>query len=307
MNNDTLVKPAAGGASKAKLFRALIAENKPIVTPTAHDALSARLIAMLGFKAIALGGSTMLASRYGLPDLGIAGFAEMQETTRDIVTSVAIPCIADADDGYGDLKSVVRTVRAFEDAGVAALVLEDQDRMAKRPGDSAAFSVGDAAALAAKIRTAIAYRRNPDTLVVARSDSYAVEGVDGALRRCEAYLNAGADGIFVPGVSNHEHLAIIGKSFPGVFKLLVQVEGSQTPWLSVTELHSMGFAQITYPSYILNRALLAMESACNELHRATTAGTAPSLLPELTQVRARFNAAVDIDSWRGIETGASSK
>jgi 2-methylisocitrate lyase-like PEP mutase family enzyme len=286
---------------KAKSLRALIAEDKPIVTPTAHDALSARLIAILGFKALALGGSTMLAARYGLPDLGLAGFAEMLESARDIVTAIEIPCIVDADDGYGDVKSVVRTVRAYEDIGVAGLILEDQERAAKRPGDSAAQRVSDVASMVAKLRAAASHRRNAETLVVARTDSYALEGIDGVLRRCGAYLDAGADGIFVPGVSDNEHLGIIGSAFPGVYKLLVQVEGSKTPWLSATELHRMGYTQIAYPSYILNRVLLAIESACNDLSRATGIDAAPPMLPELDHVRSRFDAAVEVGAWRNID------
>jgi 2-methylisocitrate lyase-like PEP mutase family enzyme len=230
-----------------------------------------------------------------------AGFAEMLETARDIVTAIEIPCIVDADDGYGDVKSVVRTVRAYEDIGVAGLILEDQERAAKRPGDSAAQSVSDVPLMVAKLRAAASHRRDRDTLVVARTDSYALEGIDGVLRRCDAYLDAGADGIFVPGVSDHEHLAIIGGAFPGVYKLLVQVEGSKTPWLSATELHGMGYTQIAYPSYILNRVLLAIESACTDLGRATGVNVAPPVLPELEHVRGRFNAAVELAAWRNIE------
>jgi 2-methylisocitrate lyase-like PEP mutase family enzyme len=291
--------------SKAQTLRALIAQKEPIVTPSAYDVLSARIIGMLGFKSISLGGSTMLAARYGLPDLGLAGFSEMLEATRDIVSAVDVPCIADADDGYGDLKSVVRTIRAYEDIGVAALVLEDQERVNKRPGDSAAQRVSDVPSMVSKLRTAIAYRQNRNTLVVARSDCYALEGLDGALRRCEAYLGAGADGIFVSGVSKHEHLRAIGGAFPGVYKVIVQVEGSNTPMLSAKELFNMGFTQIAYPTYILNRVLLAMESACLDLNRATAAAEAPRILPELEQVRGRFNAAIQMAAWRKIEEGAA--
>lgn len=288
---------------KAESLRALIARDRPIVTPTAHDVLSARLIAMLGFESIAIGGSTMLAARYGLPDLGLAGFAEMLESMRSIVTSVDIPCIVDADDGYGDVKSVVRTVRAYEEIGVAALVLEDQDRAAKRPGNSPAQRVSDVAAMVTKLRAAVSHRRNPATLVVARTDSYALEGIDGALRRCEAYLRAGADGIFVPGVSSHEHVAAIGRAFPGVYKVHDSVEGKE-PWLSVTELHAFGYKQIAYPRYIINRMLLAMESACAELDRAAHLNQAPPVLPELDRMRERFNAAVELAAWRKIESEA---
>ena len=305
MQNDKTMEPVKAHLSKAQTLRALIAENKPIITPSAYDALSARLIAMLGFKSISLGGSTMLAARYGLPDLGIAGFAEMLQTTRDIVTAVDVPCIADADDGYGDLKSVVRTVHAYEDIGVAALVLEDQERLTKRPGDAAAQRVSDIPAMVLKLRTAVAYKQLRDTLVVARSDCYALEGVDGALRRCEAYLRAGADGIFVSGVSKHEDLRAIGGAFPGIYKLLVQAEGSSTPFLPASELYSMGFTQIAYPTYLLNRALLAMESACHDLNRAAVAGEAPRILPELAQVREQFNVVVQMAAWRKIEENAA--
>jgi len=305
MQDGNTMELVKADTSKAKTLRALIAQKEPIVTPSAYDVLSARIIGMLGFKSISLGGSTMLAARYGLPDLGLAGFSEMLEATRDIVSAVDVPCIADADDGYGDLKSVVRTIRAYEDIGVAALVLEDQERVNKRPGDSDAQRVSDVPSMVSKLRTAIAYRQNRNTLVVARSDCYALEGLDGALRRCEAYLGAGADGIFVSGVSKHEHLRAIGGAFPGVYKVIVQVEGSNTPMLSARELFNMGFTQIAYPTYILNRVLLAMESACLDLNRATAAAEAPRILPELEQVRGRFNAAIQMAAWRKIEEGAA--
>ncbi|MCO5089641.1 isocitrate lyase/PEP mutase family protein [Bosea sp. (in: a-proteobacteria)] len=286
--------------SKARFFRELIARQQPIVTPTAHDALSARMLQLLGFDAIALGGSSMLAARYGLPDIGLAGFAEMLETARDIVTSVDVPAVVDADDGYGDVKSVVRTVHAYEEIGVAALILEDQRRAAKRPGDSAASSVVDIPEMRAKLEAAVRFRKVGDTMVVARTDSYALEGADGAIRRCEAYLKAGADGIFVPGVTRHEDLAAIAGAFPGVFKLMVQVEGSETPWLSPGELFSLGYNQIAYPSYIMNRMLSALESACQALSGAASARMAPPVLDDLAAVRARFNEAVQITKWNAF-------
>lgn len=287
--------------SKAKDFRDLVAKGQPIVTPTAHDALSARMLQLLGFDCIALGGSSMLAARYGLPDIGLAGFAEMLETARDIVTSVEIPSVVDADDGYGDVKSVVRTVHAYEAIGVAALILEDQQRIAKRPGDSAASSVVDIPEMRTKLEAATRFRKSADTMVVARSDSFALEGVDGAIRRCAAYLEAGADGIFVPGVTRHEDLAAIGAAFPGVFKLIVQAEGSKTPWLSPSELFALGYNQIAYPSYIMNRMLGALESACQSLSSAASTQAAPPILDDLASVRARFNEAVQIAKWNSVE------
>jgi 2-methylisocitrate lyase-like PEP mutase family enzyme len=284
---------------KARALRELVAAGRPIVTPTAHDALSARLIEQLGFPSIALGGSTMLASRYGLPDIGLAGFAEMVETARDIVGAATIPAIVDADDGYGDVRAVSRTVRAYEEIGVAALILEDQERAAKRPGDSDAAQVAHVDAMVPKIRAAIAARHDPDLMVVARTDSYALEGVEGVLSRCAAYLAAGADGIFVPAVSRLDDLERIGRAFPGVYKLIVQAEGSKTPWLPAGQLFGMGYTQIAYPSYLLNRIIAGIEDACAAL--GASGATAPPVFPRLGEVRRRFEEGVQADAWRRIE------
>ena len=292
--------PGCAATSKPRRMRELIAEGKPIISPGVHDALSARLLEGLGFDAMLLGGSSLLAARYGLPDLGLAGLGEMLECTRDVVSAIDAPCIADADDGYGDVRSVVRTVRAYEAVGVAALVLEDQDQQAKRPGDSDAQSVLAMPQMVAKLRAALAYRSCADTVIVARTDCYALEGIDGVLRRCEAYLHAGADGIFASGLATHEHLAVLGQAFPGTYKLIVQVEGSRTPWLPATELHAMGFTHIAYPSYLMNRIVGAMTLAGAQLHEAADDSAAPQELPKLQQVRRDFDTATRIAAWRSI-------
>ena len=124
-----------------KTLRELHREHQPLVSPLAHDALSARLIERAGFKTFNIGGSAMLAARYALPDLGLAGSAEMLAGIRDIVGASTLPCLVDADDGYGDVKSVVRTIQGYETAGVSGALLEDQSREAKQPGAASARSV----------------------------------------------------------------------------------------------------------------------------------------------------------------------
>src|SRR5258708_24498803 len=121
-----------------KSLRQVAAEERPLVTPVAHDALTARLIARAGFKAIAIGGSSMLAARYGLPDLGLAALGEMVDGAREIVAATDLPCIIDADDGYGDVKSVRRTMELYQRLGVAGIILEDHARDTKQPGDAKA-------------------------------------------------------------------------------------------------------------------------------------------------------------------------
>ena len=122
-------------------LRQLHREHQPLVSPLAHDALSARLIEHAGFKTFNIGGSALLAARYALPDLGLAGFAEMLAGIRDIVEASKLPCLVDADDGYGDVKSVVRTIQGYEAAGVSGVLLEDQGREGKQPGAASARSV----------------------------------------------------------------------------------------------------------------------------------------------------------------------
>jgi len=121
--------------TERKSLRQVAAEERPLVTRVAHDALTARLIARAGFKAIAIGGSSMLAARYGLPDLGLAALGEMVDGAREIVAATDLPCIIDADDGYGDVKSITRTVQSYEIAGAAGVLLEDQTRDGKQPGE----------------------------------------------------------------------------------------------------------------------------------------------------------------------------
>jgi 2-methylisocitrate lyase-like PEP mutase family enzyme len=293
-------EPIASPATKARRMRELVAAGGPLISPGAHDALSARLLEAEGFPVLSLGGSVLLAARLGLPDIGLAGFAEMLECTRSVVTAIEVPCIADADDGYGDIPSVVRTVHAYESVGVAALVLEDQERSAKRPGDSDATRVTSAAAMATKLRAAVAHRQCPDTLVVARTDCYATEGIDGVLRRCEAYLTAGADGLLASGLASREHLSALGAAFPGVYKLVVQVEGSRTPWLAPRELHAMGFAHIAYPTYLMNRLVSTLQRTSHALLSSAQGDGAPAALGELHPIREALDAATRLAYWRGF-------
>src|SRR5215470_15467155 len=138
-----------------KTLRELHREHQPLVSPLAHDALSARLIERAGFKTFNIGGSAMLAARYALPDLGLAGFAEMLAGIRDIVEASTLPCLVDADDGYGDVKSVVRTIQGYETAGVSGALLEDQSREAKQPGAASARSVVPLEIMEQKLKAAM--------------------------------------------------------------------------------------------------------------------------------------------------------
>src|SRR5690348_11914238 len=141
-------------------LRELHRTERPLISPLAHDALSARLIAQAGFKSFNVGGSALLAARHALPDLGLAGFGEMLAGIRDIVDASPLPCLVDADDGYGDVKGVTHTVRGFEAAGVSGVLLEDQSREGKQPGAASARNVVPIEVMTQKLKAAMAARES---------------------------------------------------------------------------------------------------------------------------------------------------
>ena len=171
-------------------FREALAAEQPLVTPLAHDALSARLIERAGFKAFAVGGSAMLAARHAYPDIGLIGLTDMAAGIRDIAASNALPFFADGDDGYGDVKNVARMVAAYEAIGVGAVLIEDQDRDRKQQRADKAAAVVDIAVIEQKLKAALATRSSKDILIAGRTDAYGALGLDEALRRAERFVEA---------------------------------------------------------------------------------------------------------------------
>jgi 2-methylisocitrate lyase-like PEP mutase family enzyme len=246
-------------------WKALLKSEKPLLLPCAHDALSARLIERAGFAAYAIGGYALVGSRYAIPDIGLVGLGEMSSGIRDIISASNLPVMIDADNGYGDVKNVTHTIRAYEAMGVSALFMEDQTAP-KRCGHMAGKTVIDAGDMAAKIRAATGARSNPDTFIIARTDARAVYGLDEALRRGEVYLEAGADGLFIEAPENAEELARIGRTFQGVPQIANMVEGGgQTPVLPPDELYRLGFVMVTYPTTLLFRVARTIEKALADL------------------------------------------
>jgi 2-methylisocitrate lyase-like PEP mutase family enzyme len=248
-------------ASLRKLHR----EHKPLVSPLAHDALSARLIERAGFKTFNIGGSAMLAARYALPDLGLVSFAEMLAGIRDIVEASKLPCLVDADDGYGDVKSVIRIIQSYEAAGVSGVLLEDQSREHKQPGAASARSVVPLEVMEQKLKAALETRVNSDFVIIGRTDAYGAEGLDASLKRAEQFLRLGADGIFVAGLKTARDYAHVGESFRGSWNCAAIFEAATTPWFTPAELYSMGFSQIAYPNILIGRVTKAIEHGLQRL------------------------------------------
>jgi len=244
-------------------WRELLAREKPLVLPGAHDALSARLIEMAGFSGYVIGGYPVVGARYALPDLGLVGLGEMASAIRDIMAATSLPVLIDADHGYGDVKNVTRTIETYEDMGAAAIFIEDQVAP-KRCGHMAGKNVVPAEVMEKKIRAAVAARRNPDLFIIARTDARAVFGLDEALRRGERYVKAGADGLFVEAPETVDELKRIAKAFD-VPQFCNMLDGGKTPILSNRELHEMGFAMVVHGITLVMRIARTMRDALADL------------------------------------------
>src|SRR6185312_3795220 len=177
-------------------LRELLASPAPLLAPGAYDALSARLIEQAGFDVVYMTGFGTTASLIGRPDVGLLSGSEMVDNARRICAAVDVPVIADADTGYGNAVNVVRTVQLYEQAGVAGIHLEDQV-MPKKCGHMTGKVVIPPDEMVGKIRAAVAARRDPDFLLIARTDAAAVEGLSAGIDRARAYAAAGADVLFV--------------------------------------------------------------------------------------------------------------
>lgn len=244
-------------AQKKPTWRELMAQSKPLVLPGAHDAFSARLIADAGFPAYFIGGFPLIGARFGLPDIGLVGLGELQQSMSEIMAACPLPVLVDADDGYGDVKNVTRTTRAYERLGASAIFFEDQVAP-KRCGHMAGKVLVPTEVMEAKLRAAADAREDKEFFIIARTDARDVEGLDEAFRRAERYLKAGADGLFIESPRTIEELQKIGGSF-GVPHLANMLEGGVTPILSNAELGEMGFSMVIHGINLLMRSARVMK------------------------------------------------
>jgi 2-methylisocitrate lyase-like PEP mutase family enzyme len=211
----------------------------------AHDVFTARLIEAAGLETVFLGGFGTSASLLGLPDVGFITLSEMADAVRRMAVRVSIPVVADGDTGHGDLHNVVRTVREFERAGAAGVLLEDQVTP-KRCGHFAGKQVIAADEMVLKLRAALAARTDPDFVIVARTDARAVEGLDGAIERANRYGAAGADVCFIEAPESRAELEQIPRAVR--YPLLVNMlTGGATPILTVEELGRLGYKIVVCP------------------------------------------------------------
>ncbi len=248
--------------SMPRRLRELLAAPGIIPTFGAHDAFSARLLEEAGVKLLFLGGFGVAASAFGWPDIGLVTLSEMTEVVRRIANRLTIPLVADGDTGHGDLNNVARTVRDFEAAGAAGVLLEDQVSP-KRCGHFPGKQVIPADEMVLKLKDALAARRDPDFAIFARTDARAVEGIDSAIARAQAYANAGADVCFVEAPQSLDELARIPREI-ALPQLANMLTGGATPIQSVADLERLGYKIAVCPI----ETLLAAGAAVKKLARA---------------------------------------
>jgi 2-methylisocitrate lyase-like PEP mutase family enzyme len=252
------------GARRAS-WKKILREHAPLILPAAHDALTARIIERAGFKAYQVGGFAVAGAMHAVPDLDLEHFGEKSAVARKIIHASTLPVLVDADDGYGDAKNVTRTVREYETMGASAIFIEDQVAP-KKCGHMAGKAVVKVGDMVQKIKGAVAAKIDPDFFIVARTDAIEPNGLTDALRRADAYLKAGADGVYLEGPTTKKELKEIGTHFKGVPLAVSILEGGgKTPWLSPKEFYGMGFNMLLYPTTILFRVARAIERAADDL------------------------------------------
>ncbi len=229
-------------------LRMLIERPEILVAPGAYDPFVARIVQDAGFEAVYMTGAGVSHVRLGQPDLGLLSFSEMVDQAARIADAVDLPLIADADTGYGNALNVMRTVRAYERAGVAGMHIEDQD-MPKRCGHFDAKQVIDTGEMVGKLKAALDARVDPDFIIIARTDARTVLGLEEAMARAHAFAEAGADVIFVESPLSEEELARIGSSISTPL-LANMVETGKTPILPAQRLQELGFSLVIHPGAV---------------------------------------------------------
>jgi 2-methylisocitrate lyase-like PEP mutase family enzyme len=228
-------------------FKQRLQSSSPVLAPGIYDALTALVAEQAGFEALYLSGASIAYTRLGRSDVGLTTATEVADTLARITERVALPVIVDADTGFGNALNTQRTVRAFERAGAAMVQLEDQT-FPKRCGHLDGKGVISTAEMCGKLRAALDARQSADTLILARTDAVAVEGLEAALDRAQAYFECGVDALFVEAVRSPEQMRAACDRFAQRIPMLANmVEGGKTPVTSADELGRIGYRIVIFP------------------------------------------------------------
>lgn len=264
--------------SPGQRLRAAV-DSATIQVPGAPNALVARLIERYGFDAMYLSGAAFSAGDLALPDIGLFTLSELVEQTRRLTRAAEVPLIVDADTGFGEAVNVERTINELEDAGAAAVQLEDQ-QLPKRCGHLSGKTLIEPDAMCAKLRAAVDARHDTDLVIIARTDARGVLGLDEAVSRARRYLDAGADWIFPEALANKPEFEYFAREVDAPL-VANMTEFGKSPLLTLAELADLGYAAVLYPVTLLRVAMRAMEAALGML---ANEGTQSELL-DLMQTR----------------------
>ena len=229
------------------MLKTRLQQPQPLLAPGVYDALSALLAEQAGFEALYLSGASIAYTRLGRSDIGLTTATEVAQTLAHITDRVRLPVIVDADTGFGNALNTQRTVRDFERAGAAMIQLEDQT-FPKRCGHLDGKSVVPVQEMVGKLKAALDARASAQTLILARTDALAVEGLDAALERAERYVEAGADALFIEALRTADQMEVACRRFATRVPLLANmVEGGKTPVQNADELAARGFRIVIFP------------------------------------------------------------
>ncbi|MYQ75954.1 MULTISPECIES: methylisocitrate lyase [unclassified Streptomyces] len=282
-------------AERRRAFREQLASGRLLRVPGAVNPLSARLIQDTGFDAVYLSGA-VLAADLGLPDIGLTTSAEVAARAQQTARVTDLPVLVDADTGFGEPLNAARTVQLLEDAGVAGLHLEDQANP-KRCGHLDGKTLAPREEMARRVRAAVDARRDPDFLLMARTDARSVEGLDAAIDRAKAYVDAGADAIFPEALADAAEYEAFRAALD-VPLLANLTEFGKTPLLDTATLENLGYNIALYPVTLLRLAMGAVEDG---LRTIAAEGTQKSLLPRM-QTRSRLYELLGYEDYAAFDS-----
>ena len=273
--------------SAGKVFREALKNNEPLIIPGAINAYSAKLAERAGHRAIYLSGSGVAAASYGLPDLGVTSMEDVLIDAKRIASATSLPLLVDIDTGWGDSKSISKTIQEFSKAGCAAVHIEDQV-FDKRCGHRPNKQIVSISEMRDRLKVALDSRTDDSFFIMARTDALASEGMSGAIKRCSEYLDEGADGIFLEAVTSIDQY----KEFKNIFSapLLANItEFGKTPLFTQAELNSVGVDMVLYP---LTAFRAMSQSAENVYNSVIKDGTQEPLL-DIMQTREELYEVLD--------------
>jgi methylisocitrate lyase len=286
--------------SKGALLRQLIAKG-PVMMPGVPNAAMARQVQRVGFDAVYASGAGMANATAGVPDIGLLGMAEVVQLAGYIAKAVKIPVVVDADTGFGGAENVGRTIRELESAGLAGCHIEDQE-FPKRCGHLAGKSIVDLDEMVAKIKAAVVARRDPDFMIIARTDARSVEDFDRTVGRAEKYLEAGADAIFPEALQSAKEFGDFAKAID--LPLLANMtEFGQSPLLSFQDLVELGYRIVIFPQSAFRVAMKASEKFLRALKKS---GSQKEWIDEM-QTRQELYELLDYDPNSAIWPGFSEE